>query len=300
MIKRGFIYYFKNLKYVFTVIGTLALGAAFGLAALLPGISNAINKMLTAISETLNYFDFDQNGVKSSIFSSISALDWSNPAEALKTAMSTEWLTGTVTNCAQEAFPNAAECMAKIEEAATACVNEIVFYATVFFSYVVLGLVAGYILVRWLIRRNMARRAFWKMFINYFMNALFNAAIIAFGVWLNSVWKGWAIVPILMIITLYGIVVLIEAYVIHGFKKIEFKRVLNIRNLLQLLIADILILLLSVGLAFAFIYITNALVGIMLGIAFIEIALVVVSLIAEAYVKETVKKGTENVVLNKG
>ena len=300
MIKRGFIYYFKNLKYVFTVIGTLALGAAFGLAALLPGISNAINKMLTAISETLNYFDFDQNGVKSSIFSSISALDWSNPAEALKTAMSTEWLTGTVTNCAQEAFPNAAECMAKIEEAATACVNEIVFYAAIFFSYVVLGLVAGYSLVRWLIRRNMARRAFWKMFINYFMNALFNAAIIAFGVWLNSVWKGWAIVPILMIITLYGIVVLIEAYVIHGFKKIEFKRVLNIRNLLQLLIADILILLLSVGLAFAFIYITNALVGIMLGIAFIEIALVVVSLIAEAYVKETVKKGTENVVLNKG
>ena len=85
MIKQGIINFFKNLKYFFTPLGTLALGFIFGLSVLIPGVIASFSTLADSVQKILSDTTIDFNALKDSAVSAVRALDWNDPSEAIKT-----------------------------------------------------------------------------------------------------------------------------------------------------------------------------------------------------------------------
>ena len=82
-----------------------------------------------------------------------------------------------------------------------------------------------------------------------------------------------------------GVIALIEAYAVHGYKKIGWKKVINAKNAALLLATNLIIFILAWVATVITVLITNGAVGLFVGFALFEIALIVISMNAESYVK---------------
>lgn len=155
----------------------------------------------------------------------------------------------------------------------------------------VLGLIGGYLLTRWLVRRNIARRSLWKYLLNAFIDSLLTATLVALCVWLIQVWKPNALISSLISILLFGFISLFEAYVIHAWKKVDIRKVVNAKNIFKLFATDLIIFVLAWVCVLLAIALTNLIAGIVIGIVLMEIAFIVIGLNAEAYVKSVSENG---------
>jgi hypothetical protein len=153
-----------------------------------------------------------------------------------------------------------------------------------------IGLVVGYLITRWQIRRILARRAFWKMLMIVAVNALINATVVAFCARMLTVSGANAAISLLISLILWEFISLFEAYLIHGWKKVPFRKTVNFKAVGWLLLANLLIFLIALGIAWLIVLMTNRIVGIFVGTATVGIAYIVSNLNAEAYVKGLAEK----------
>ena len=285
MIKQGIINFFKNLKYFFTPLGTLALGFIFGLSVLIPGIIASFSTLADSVQKILSDTAIDFNALKVSALSAVQALNWNNPLEATKTMLSNDWLMQTLNECTSSFVESTEVYTTQFTTVINAFTADLVSYFAVVIVFLVFGLMGGFLLTKWLVRRNMARRSLWKYFLNSFIDSLLNATLVALCVWLVQVWKPSALISSLLSILLFGFVSLFEAYIVHAWKKVDIKQIVNAKNIFQLFATDLIIFLLAGICVLLAIALTNLTVGIVIGIVLMEIAFIVIGLNAEAYVK---------------
>ena len=88
-----------------------------------------------------------------------------------------------------------------------------------------------------------------------------------------------------MSLLLFGFISLLEAYIVHGLGKVEFRRVVNFKNILRLIATNLLIFAAAAAMVALLTALTNTFVGIFVGVSLLEIAFIVVGMNAEAYVK---------------
>lgn len=291
MIKQGIINFFKNLKYFFTPLGTLALGFIFGLSVLIPGIIASFSTLADSVQKILSDTTIDYNALKDSAISAVQALDWNDPSEAIKTMLSNDWLMQTLNECVSSFVGSAEVYTAQFTTVINAFTTDLVSYFAAFIVFLVLGLIGGYFLTRWLVRRNIARRSLWKYLLNAFIDSLLTATLVALSVWLIQVWKPGALISSLVSILLFGFISLFEAYVVHAWKKVDIKQVVNAKNIFKLFATDLIIFVLAWVCVLLAIVLTNPIVGIVIGIVLMEIAFIVIGLNAEAYVKSVSENG---------
>ena len=285
MIKQGIINFFKNLKYFFTPLGTLALGFIFGLSVLIPGIVASFSTLADSVQKILSDTTIDYNALKDSAISAVQALDWNDPSEAIKTMLSNDWLMQTLNECVSSFVGSTEAYTAQFTTVINAFTTDLVSYFAAFIVFLVLGLIGGYFLTRWLVRRNIARRSLWKYLLNAFIDSLLTATLVALCVWLIQVWKPGTLISSLVSILLFGFISLFEAYVVHAWKKVDIKQVVNAKNIFKLFATDLIIFVLAWVCVLLAIVLTNPIVGIVIGIVLMEIAFIVIGLNAEAYVK---------------
>lgn len=295
MIKQGIINFFKNLKYFFTPLGTLALGFIFGLSVLIPGIITSFSTLADSIQKILSDTTIDFNVLKDSAISAVQALDWNNPLEAIKTMLSNDWLMQTLNECVSSFVESTEVYTVQFTTAINTFTNELATYFVTVVVFLILGLMGGFFLTRWLVRRNIAKRSIWKYFLNAFIDSLLTTTLVAVCVWLISVWKPSVFISWFVSILLFGFIALLEAYIVHAWKKVDIKKIVNAKNIFKLFAANIIIFLLSGVMVCLAIVITNMIVGIVIGIVLMEIAFIVIGLNAEAYVK-SVAESTNNQV----
>lgn len=84
MIKQGISNFFKNLKYFFTPLGTLALGLIFGLSVAIPRTVSSVSDFAGSVQSILSDTTIDFSTLKESVLSAIQSLDWGNPWESKK------------------------------------------------------------------------------------------------------------------------------------------------------------------------------------------------------------------------
>lgn len=72
---------------------------------------------------------------------------------------------------------------------------------------------------------------------------------------------------------------------VHGFKKVAYKEIVNIKNVALLWLSNLIIFAVTCALAAIDFVIFNAVVGFFIAVPLIEISVMVISLNAEAYVK---------------
>ncbi len=289
MIGKGIKNYFINLKYYFIPLGAFALGVVIGLSALVPATVSSVNNLAKVATEISGSASVDVGALFDRLSDAVLALDWTKPADAVRTVCSKEWLGETFHACLISFVPGSETYAAQIVDAVASAVETVVSGFVVLVFFAVLGIIGGYALTKFLVRRNMARRAWWKYFLASFIETLINAAFIVVTAWLRFLWAPGSVIFAVVSLGLMGVAALVEAYILHAWKKLDWRKAVNIKNTGMLLLTDLIILVIAFA-AFAALAEINAVVGVFAGLPFLLIALLVMSLNAEAYVKGVVEK----------
>ena len=292
MIGKAVKNYFVNLKYFFTPLGTLALGLILGLSVLIPGAKAALEILVSSVQTTLKSAEIDVEHLEQSLVAAVRALDWSDPFGSIATMFGEEWLTDTLNNSILPFVENAeiyAEELLLSIEAFTLSLVALIIIAAVL---VAIGFVAGFLLIKLFIRRDIAKRSFLKFLLMTLLDALLAGGMIALCTWIYSLSPYLLIAAIVIGLVLSGGISLLEAYLVHGRKKVAFKTVVNVKNVFRLYVGDLLVLLISVAFSALVSAAINVVAGALLGLIFVEIALIVVDLNAESYVNSLTPETT--------
>ncbi len=284
MIRSGLINYFINLKHFFTPIGTLASGVFLGLSIFIPGGLAILSALIEKITEIVQDASIDFTPVKDSVVNAVKALDWNDPIASLQIMFSCDWLSG-VLNASLNAVSSGLQPYADaISETVDSAVTGVKLLFALFVFFCILGIILGYFLTRFLVRRNMAKRTLKKFIFASFVDSFITATLVAVCFWLLTLWAPSIFITSLTSLVIFACTALVSAYLVHGKNEIDFKSVINFKNVFKLLLVNALIFLISFAFLFVTLVITNLIAGILIGFAFIEIALIVMSLNAENYV----------------
>ena len=290
MIKQSIVNFFKNLKYFFTPLGTLFLGLIFGVFFLYSGFKVQVKQATTEIQMITQETNISINDLKDCVVESFVDVPWEDPIEAIKLITSSEWLNGTLKENISNTIDNYQLYASDIENAVVNAVSGYIKYIVIFVICAIFGFISGFFLTKFLIRRNIAKRNFWKFVLVTMLDSILTIGVATLSMWLTLLWKPSIIFTSLVGIIIYGFISLFEAYIIHGYKKIPLKQVVNIKNSFLLFISNILIYIISFTISSFVIAITNAFVGVFIALPLVIVGIIVISLNAEAYIKKEVDK----------
>lgn len=290
MIKNGLKNYWKSLKFFFTPFGTLALGVILGLSIAIPAIAAAIGTLADNVTDIVQNANLDFDAFKDGLVAAVRALDWNDPATVLRSILNREWLMTTFTDCIKALVADYDPLVAQAQEALNACIGTIVGGIVLVLFFALVGVIAGYFITKSLVRRTIAKRAFWKFFLSSLIDGLLVAAYAALASYLTMVWEGSLYLFTLLSPLLIGIGGLIEAYLLHGWKKVPAKEIITVKNAFKLLLVNALIILISAVFTVIVAVAVNRITGIFVGLALFELSAIVIGMNAEAYVKDEVSK----------
>ena len=285
MILQGVKNFFMNLKYIFVPMGTVALGLVFGLSVLIPGALASASVLVDSVAEILEGIPLDLDALLSSVTDSAGELEWSDPVTAVQTMFSDDWLTAALSRAVGALVGDVGAYSSELGAAAGVFAGAMGSYFATLVIFVFLGFLLGYFLLKIFIRRNMARRAFWKYLLISLTDSLITASLVAVSVYLLSLWQPSVFISTSVSLLLFGFISLLEAYIVHGLGKVEFKSVVNFKNILRLIATNLLIFAAAAAMVALLTALTNTFVGIFVGVSLLEIAFIVVGMNAEAYVK---------------
>lgn len=271
-------------------MGTMFLGLVFGMSVFFPVLSSAFKELAQGVNALSQEFNVDFNQLFQSLFDSVSSLDWSDPCKALHTMATDGWLSDTVRQSLEALL--GVDYQTFVEEITlliAAFSTQVVAGFSILVVFFVLGIIGGYYLTAFLVRRSIARRAWWKFFLAYLIDFVVNIALLALGVWFALLWKYSVIIFIFVAFVLSGLVSLLIAYLVQGYKKVPLQQVVNFKNAVQFMLSAIIVWFITFSLCVVVKVITNDLVTITVAIALMEIAIPVNKLNAEAYVKQLVE-----------
>lgn len=291
IIKNGLKNFFINLKYFFIPLGTLFLGIIIGLSIVLPLLNVTLNNFVENISSLSLIIDAD--AFVNSLWASFNKLDRSNTLEALSTLFSRDYLEGTITESLKSLLVNYDQYVVQIEGFVTSGINEISIYLGIVIAFIGIGFVGGFILTKFLVRKEIANRKFYQLIIVTIADAILSGGLMTLCIYLFSLWKFSALVSTLLSYVIVALISLYEAYIVHGHKKVDIKKIVNLKNSSRLIISDITIIVVAWFFSSISTMLFNELAGIVIGFTFMEIAFVVIEMNAESYVKELVENPEE-------
>lgn len=284
MIKNGIKNYFVSLKYAFTLIGIFALGVALGLSVLIPGIISALSELVENVKTIVQSIEFDFDGVAAYLTDAVRAIDYSDARAVTNTVLSADWIREVLLSCIDALVGDSAAVEGEVAAALDACIASIITDLVACLLIMIAGLLIGYYFTRWLIRRSIAKRSLWKFLLVTFADSVFSVGLIVIMAWLATLWWASVFITTVVGIILVGMVSLFEAYMTHGKGRVGLREVVNVKNILKLLLTNVIVLIISVAISAIVIYI-NLIVGIFIALSFILVAMIVAGLNAEAYVK---------------
>lgn len=277
--------YFKSFKHFFTPLGTMFLGLLLGISVLVPGVFAAINNLITEVKSLAEGVNFSFETFWQEIRTAVSALNWNDPETAIRTILDGQWLKDTLNQCISAStgveFSAFTEQLRNLVDTFIAQIGALLVVFVVFF---ILSFIVGFCLVRFFIRRDIAKRSLWKWFLSTLVNSVLTVGTVLLVVTLYEMWKPSAIFSFILVTALSGVFALTQAYLVYAYKKVKFSQVLNFKNAGLYLLSNIPILTISLVIAAVAMWI-NTLMGVFVGLAILEIALCVISMNAESYVK---------------
>ena len=281
--------YLKSLKYVFTPLGMLAVGLVLALSVTIPIAISSIKQMCTEVMRVTGE-TFDFSVLFNDFITAVTALDWSDANAALGVMSTKEWWLATFEKNLHIVVDNFGEYFAQIQVLVNECISDLIAIALTIVAVVLLSYIGAFFLTQWLIRRDIAKRSFWKFIISTLFGSILTAALAAASVWLGVLWTYSLFISIPVSIILSTAMTLISAYVIQGNKKVPFKKVVNFKNIAMLLLADLIIFAIAIAITVIVLLITNVAVAIFVALGLLCVTLAVLEMNAESYVKDLAEK----------
>lgn len=260
----------------------------------IPSVIATFNTLLQGIQSLGEHVNLDFNEVWNSLWSQISSLNWQEPNEALGTLFQVDWLKQTLSEIIETILgTDFVTFETQIIELINDFTRGVASAVILIFIWWGIGFIVGYILMRFLIRRTIAKRGLWKYILSVFINALLSALYCFVCAILYLMWKPSIAISVVIVILLVGIFSLIEAYLIHGLKVVPFKEVVNFKNVGAYVLTNLMIFLIALSLSLLILAI-NILLGVFVALSLFEIAYLVISMNAESYVKELASKESKD------
>lgn len=293
MIWKGIKNYLINLKHFFSPLGAFALGIVLGISVLIPGTIASLQHLVSSISQITGNVNFDFRAFLDCIAEAVGRLDWENPSEALDIALSADWLSDTFNDCIHSLLPEAEQYAEQITASVTLSIAEIISCAIVFLFMSSLGLLGGFLLTRFLVKRTIAKRAWWKNLLSALFDIIFSALTAMIFFWLGKLWTPSVFISGIALAFLYSAAALLKAYVLYGWKKIHIQKVVTLKNAGLLILTNFLVFLIATAFVSLAFVLTNTIAGIFICIPFIFIGFLVIIYNAEAFVKISVERQNE-------
>lgn len=293
MIKDGIVRYFKCFKHVLIPFGTLFVGLIIGISIFAPVAGAAISALVKESTELISDVQAKPQSFVDYLIECVQALDWNNPSQALKTLISAEWLESTLSGAVLELFGGSSELegvSAKITTAAETATTEIQKGFTALILFAVLGIIAGYFILKFQIRKDIAARSVWKLILVSVADFLLVAALTLLSVWLADLWAYSIIFTSVAVFLIISGISLAEAYIVHGLHKVRFKEVFTGKNIILSALTNFILFLICIALTVAVTFVLNAVAGAVIGFTILEFTTIIISMNNEAYVKEYAEK----------
>lgn len=289
MLKKGIKNYFSCLKYFFTPLGTMFLGIMLGVSILVPSVINSANRLGENITQLSQNVNLDFTVLWNDLWTAVRSLNWYEPATAVKTLISPEWINGVLTQTLADVLGTDFETFKmQIAQFVSGFCNDIADGTAAFLVCWFLGFFAGMALTRFLIRRNIAKRSIWKFILAYFINSLLATALAIGTLIVFSLWAYSIIFAIILMLLLSGVAAFVQAYLLYAYKKLPFNQIVNVKNAGLLILSNLIIFSVSIVITLIALAI-NALVGLFAGLSLFVITAAVINLNAESFVLEQVK-----------
>ena len=291
MIKRTLKNYLSNLKYIFTPIGVLTIFVLIGLSIVFTNVSNALQTMINEIQKLVQAQSVDYNAAKDVAINKVLGLDWQGNAEAsFKSLTSQEWLTDTLVASAHAAFPNSEEFAAQVTEIISTCLSAVMANIMILLILTLVGLVVGYMFLKFVITRDMVKRSFWKSVLRVIINTLINTTIIALLLFIFSLFKIHFLINIIITSVLYFFINTFESYLLYCRKKIPFKKAFGWKGLLFLVLSAFMVVGITTGLCFAVKFLFHPIASFIFIVTLVQIALVTNELLGESYMQSLLEE----------
>ena len=293
MLKNALKNFFVNLKYVFTPLGVMFLGALSGLAVLISSVTTAISELSSGVTALLNSTELDGSALLNEIVAIFLALDWTNLGEVANTITDTDWLSSAFDSGVRALIVDYDAHVAEITACVNTAVTDVIGGVVGFVALSIVGFAVGYLITALLIRRETVSSSLPKYILSVLLGtALATLALFAFLALSNveALGAGWAFVIVAVV---GAIVTLAEAYLLHGLRKVKFARTFNPKNLVGLLLSELLILLATVALIAVVALAFGAVCGAFVGLSLLTVAAIVMGMNAESYVSRLTEQPTE-------
>lgn len=288
MIKLGLKNYLKSYRLFFLPIGALSLGIVIGLSIFLPALFGAIKAFFAGAASIIGDIKPNWDAVWAVIESTFRAIDYTDVEVAASEIFRRDFFAKLWDDCIHAAIDLEAV-QVQFKDLLTACSEKAIAGGIAFMVFCVLGGFVGAFATRVEIRRNIAKRKFWKFLLISVVHTVLNVTIIAGGVLLISRFKEYGVLSGLLTLLLYGSVSFFEAYLVHGYKKVSLKKVLRVRNFLSLALLSLIEVAIMCAIIAIIYFISNVVVTFFIGFSVIVITLSCLSMNAEAYVKDLVE-----------
>ena len=293
MLKNALKNFFVNLKYVFTPLGVMFLGALSGLAVLISSVTTAVSELSSGVTALLNSTELDGSALLNEIVATFLALDWTNLGEVANTITNPDWLSSAFGSGVRALIVDYDAHVAEITACVNTAVTDVIGGVVGFFALSIVGFAVGYLITALFIRRETVSSSLPKYILSVLLGtALATLALLAFLALSNveALGAGWAFVIVAVV---GAVVTLAEAYLLHGLRKVKFTRAFNPKNLVGLLLAELLILLATVALTAIVALAFGAVCGIFVGLSLLTVAAIVAGGNAESYVSRLAEQPTE-------
>ena len=292
MITLGLKNYCKSYKHFFIPLGALSLGIVIGLSIMIPMILGAIKAFVSGVAEVIGNTSFHWEDVGDTLLAALDKLNWADPQAILDELSTSEYWTELLRDCAAAAFGDTSAAQEQISALTEKAISTIVTGMGLFTFFTMVGGLVGYYVTRSSIRAGVAKRSFWKSILATVISTVINLAIIAGGVVLVSFFRKVAILSIIVVILVYGFAAFLEAYFVHGYKKVPFKKAVKISNCFLLFLLTIIEILIMFAIFALLKGVTNTAIALYAGFSVFVITVSCLQLNAEAYVKSLANNPT--------
>ena len=284
IFKRSIINFLKGLKYIFTPIGILSLSIIIGFSIAIPNIISSVMSMVNQVSVIVQGYQVDWDTVSGNFYAYIMSLDYSQPEVLIQNFTDTNYLFETLKTILGQIFPTMEADAAVIGEIIQQTITAILFNIMLIFVWLVIGIVAGYIVVRLEIKGELAHHSVWKFILSLLIDSVLTILVIYLAVEAFSAFKSLGFLFLVLLIIAHLALTLLESYLFYGKGRIPFKKAFSFKNIIFLLIANTLLVAAGIG----FILLINLLdwivVTVIMAISIFEVDHSVIMANAQSYV----------------
>lgn len=277
MVLRGLKNFAKSIKYYFTPLGMITIFVTIGLFVAISGIGGAISNLFNDLAKTVGESNIDWGAVGNSLWRSITSLNWD-----LTKLMSFDWLSETLKG-GLAATGLGSTIDAAANEIAR-CVGTIIVCLMTFLIMFILGIIVGYVLLYFQVRSGIMKTVWWKTILYGLLDIVIQIALIAAFIGLVMLWNPLMFILPLVWFIIIEMISIIQAYLLHGIKKIKFREVFNPKVIGLCTLSDAIITVSGMATVALIIFITNPIVGLVIGLPLLEMVIIVSRFSAESYV----------------